>query len=582
MTRNGTPRFHALSFAAATLTGAAPALASDVTAPSRPVGINLAPAVDYQTAWTFVDIMKTAREWLPQTSEAPGGPWNTGAAISTDANGWPNALADGQAVSTLMCREIDGRYPGGRYVCLYEGNGFIDFAFDARVVSRAPGRIELDVTPSEDGVFMTIKETDPNDHIRNVRVIMPGFEDSYEEHPFHPDFLETLSPFTTLRFMDWGSTNNSRIERWSERPTPARYTQQARGGVALEHMIKLCNELNADGWFCVPHRADDDYVRNMAQTIADQLEPGRKAYIEYSNEVWNSMFTQYDYASQKGRDLGLATEPWVAAWRYTGYRSKQVFDIVDDYLPSNRLVRVLPGQAAVTEVLKQALSIDGVAEATDAIAIAPYFSGPASEPENYPGVLGWSNERVLDSVEDHITTVTGWVNQHATLANQHGVELIGYEGGQHLVPPPGTGAIDDPLYRILILEANRNPRMRNLYYQFLNSWHAAGGTTICLFNHVSEPTKWGHWGLLEFQDQPWYEAHKWSGVVKYLYDNDSFNNAQDAPLNPDVDGDGVLTNNDLATFVGFFTTLDPAADFNRDGVIDGKDIADFVAAFVGA
>lgn len=579
MTRKRTLWFHAIAASAIAISAHASA---DVTTPSRPVGVNLAPAVDYQTAWTFVDVMKTARQWLPQTTQAPGGPWNTGATISTDANGWPSALADGQAASTLMCREIEGRYPGGRYVCLYEGTGFIDFAFDAKVVSRSPGRIELDVTPSEDGIFMTIKDTDPSDHIRNIRVIMPGFEDSYEEHPFHPDFLETLKPFTTLRFMDWGATNNSNIGRWSERRTPDRYTQQGRGGVALEHMIQLCNELNADGWFCIPHLADDDYVRNMARTIKDNLEPGRKAYIEYSNEVWNSMFTQYDYASQQGQQLGLASEPWVAAWRYTGYRSKQVFDIVSGILPSNRLVRVLPGQAAVTEVLKQALSIEGVAESVDAIAIAPYFSGPASEPENYPAMLGWSNDYVLDTVEDHIDTVTTWISDHASLAGQHNLELIGYEGGQHLVPPPGTTAIDDPLYRILILEANRDPRMRNLYYKFLNAWHVAGGSTLCLFNHVSEPTKWGHWGLLEFQDQPWYEAHKWSGVVKYLYDNDSFNNSQDVPLNPDFDQDGVLTNQDLAAFVAAFVALDASADFNRDGVIDNKDIADFISAFVGA
>ena len=52
-------------------------------------------------------------------------------------------------------------------------------------------------------------------------------------------------------------------------------------------------------------------------------------YVEYSNEVWNSQFTQNAYAAEQGVALGLAdpAEPWVAAWRFTAHRSMQIFDI---------------------------------------------------------------------------------------------------------------------------------------------------------------------------------------------------------------------------------------------------------------
>ena len=57
-----------------------------------------------------------------------------------------------------------------------------------------------------------------------------------------------------------------------------------------------------------------------------------QVYVEYSNEVWNSQFTQNAYAAKQGVALGLAdaAEPWVAAWLYTSYRSVQIFDIFEE------------------------------------------------------------------------------------------------------------------------------------------------------------------------------------------------------------------------------------------------------------
>ena len=58
-------------------------------------------------------------------------------------------------------------------------------------------------------------------------------------------------------------------------------------GVSLEYQIALVNTLNVNAWFNIPHLADDDYIQNMALLIRDTLNPSLKAYIEYSNEIWN-------------------------------------------------------------------------------------------------------------------------------------------------------------------------------------------------------------------------------------------------------------------------------------------------------
>lgn len=73
-------------------------------------------------------------------------------------------------------------------------------------------------------------------------------------------------------------------------------------------MAALANALHADAWFTMPHLADDDYVRNFAQTAPRLLDPGLKAYVEYSNEVWNRGFAQAHYAQQRGLGLHLSSD----------------------------------------------------------------------------------------------------------------------------------------------------------------------------------------------------------------------------------------------------------------------------------
>lgn len=60
-------------------------------------------------------------------------------------------------------------------------------------------------------------------------------------------------------------------------------------GVALEYLILLASEQDADPWLNIPAFATDDYVTQMANLIYDLLLQKYSAYIEYSNEVWNHL-----------------------------------------------------------------------------------------------------------------------------------------------------------------------------------------------------------------------------------------------------------------------------------------------------
>ena len=86
--------------------------------------------------------------------------------------------------------------------------------------------------------------------------------------------------------MEWSLTNTDPLPPWSARTTPQHDTQARPGGVALEHIVQLCNTLKASAYINVHHLANDTYVANMAVLLRDSLRPDVLVYVEHSNEVW--------------------------------------------------------------------------------------------------------------------------------------------------------------------------------------------------------------------------------------------------------------------------------------------------------
>lgn len=107
--------------------------------------------------------------------------------------------------------------------------------------------------------------------------------DPQDDRFLRPDALQHYSRFSVIRFMDLGATNaNGFVTGQYTRPRI-----QAGTGLPVEDMIKMCNELNADMWYCIPMLANNGYVDAIAAIIRDQLNSNLKCYFEFSNEVWN-------------------------------------------------------------------------------------------------------------------------------------------------------------------------------------------------------------------------------------------------------------------------------------------------------
>ena len=342
-----------------------------------------------------------------------------------------------------------------------------------------------------------------------------------------PRIVEVTGPNTFLVDIgnwDWNRETYS-LSAVSATAAAERVILEILPGVAYEYMIEMSKEAGADPWFCVPHLASDDYVRNMAELIANSgLGPDKTVYVELSNEVWNTIFTQSSWAEANRRELGLSYSS-----QFYGKRSKQVFDIFEDVfstVPGAPLLnRVLATMSVNTWISEQVILGAGGAGSFDSLAVAPYFSAKAQDvfalSTDGQSVNGVTVTDVLQlCLEDIFGDNRRHIAAQNNMAKQYGARLIAYEGGQHLGgqgnSPLGGRLENDLEFQDLMIAANRDPRMHNLYQAYFKQWAeiVGGNGVFAHFSFIGQPSKWGSWGVKETYSHAdtVEESPKWASV----------------------------------------------------------------------
>lgn len=243
-------------------------------------------------------------------------------------------------------------------------------------------------TGFNNGILITITRTNPSNYIRNIRVIRPGYEGIWQAINFSPLMLEKLQPFGTLRFMDWTNTNGQTDSAWENR-TLLSHRTYTKNGVAWEETIRLANTLGKNIWVSIPHLATDDYVTKLAQLVFNTLEPHLTVYVEYSNEVWGSLFPGGQYAQAQGVTLGLApSDPTQARFCYLGLRTNQISTIWRGVFGSSgRLQMVVSTQAVNADTTRRILACQNTSNYVDAVAIAPYLSIALNDSMSFANII---------------------------------------------------------------------------------------------------------------------------------------------------------------------------------------------------
>lgn len=507
--------------------------------PAVPLGINTNEVSYADSSVPFVDLFRLANPFQENILRL------NSTAVEYDADGWPKNLHGGEVGTRFVGEFPAAALPEGDYTVLYDGEGEIRYGNDVKLVRREAGRDIIRLAAGQNGRIDTsliITQSNPANYLRNIRILPPGgicaddpfrwvadasacpkgmYRDFVTHHAdilFHPDYLAFLRDFQVIRFMPMSGITRNPIRHWEQRPKLMAATwggNYGSRGVPLEIMVELANRLRKDVWFNIPHAADDTYVREFATYVRQHLHPTAKVYLEYSNEVWNTVFDHGEYLRQQGVARGLHVDVEEAGLRYYVQRAQEVFAIWGKaFGGTERLVRVLGSWDMQPDYSRRLLALNHAYRGVDALAIAPYFG--VALPELHAAQSVDEVFALLQAADRHrsVPSILQKVREHAAIARAFGVRLLAYEAGQGLVDWDTRRADEHP--NPLIFAANRDPRMGELYRQLLEGWFAAGGDLLVLFA-APRPCHWyGCWGLKEHGRQPAAEAPKYQAVLAAL------------------------------------------------------------------
>jgi hypothetical protein len=289
------------------------------TAPLQPVRdayepADIAPAPN--TPVIFVDALNQSSPWLS------AGP------LTLDGDGQVVALASGQSAQRVVYAAGQA-HPAGYYTLLFDGRGMFEIRGGA-IVAQTQGRYVVAVTSGSEELDLRLVSIDQIDPARKIRLILPGFENTYVAHPFYPRYLASLAGVQTLRFATWSQVATlSKSMVWPLRPRVSRVTQAMEAGVAPEFEIALANATGADPWFALPVGATDAYVYGIADLAHRLLDRRLRPVFEYGDRVWRDGTPSNAYARMAARNDGLPLDPRTGALEWYALRSTQVFSVID-------------------------------------------------------------------------------------------------------------------------------------------------------------------------------------------------------------------------------------------------------------
>ncbi|REE57433.1 S-layer family protein [Paenibacillus taihuensis] len=494
----------------------------------------------------FADAAKTLRQWVKADGSA---------GVKVDENGWPledaaSVIFDQRPVAAWL-NDIDDpfkRFPdiSGTYKLSFAGQAVIGnmdpsspFTVTNQRYDKKTNTTTADVNlPKGSGLlFMSFKQTSGG--VQNLKLMRPGYEAGGKE-TFTREFLRALQPFGTLRFMDWLSTNNNNgaypaLTEWKDRKLTTDATQLEQDGtqgVAWEYVIELANETKKDIWINIPVAASDDYIKQLAKLLKEKLDPSVHIYVEYSNEVWNDLFTQQAY--NKAAAIAEGSQPGSDLNKYT---MKSYFDDPNDadYTPEKRSWTRHRIAQRLIEIGRQFQSEFG----EDALntRVRPVLSWFAIIPDQYEDMLNWVSKVYGDPKQYFYAIASApYFNSNAageaasatevltamqadsanaskpdgnkvkliSLADQYGLKSFTYEGG----PDSGGGSTVNVDNRIA---AHRSERMGDLVkYDVGNNFLAQDGDMFMYFTLSSGYNRYGMWGatedIFDGLNTPKYEA----------------------------------------------------------------------------
>jgi hypothetical protein len=507
---------HALLLAIAVLAACCFALPAPVHAAGEPrslVGVNTDRLVNYSPACPTIDAIKTSQRFGSVRNPGDG-------KVALDADGWP--IED---FSVLVHADVPG--VAGVYKLSCDGKADVSGFWGRTTVANVKydGKQTTADVHYRGGGAMAITFSNTSGGVRDIKLLRPGYDS--DAAVFTDHYLASKAPFGAVRLMNWTLTNDSKVSRWDDRCKPTDAQWSIKGG-PWEPWLDYAAKYHKDLWLNVPHLADDEYVRNLAQLCKERLgDAPVHLYLEHTNEYWNWQFKQakwVDAEAKKRADEWQLNEPATSPGNLRHrYHAKRTLDIA-------RIFREVFGEqdARIRPVLTGQLANPGATE--DAVAWIERNHGPAKQfiygvaPAQYFGNWAEKINRVDLTPQDlaeHLVKAaqhpakaeskTGAAQRRFhDLAKKNGIRSMAYEGGVDLGHPPGKMS-KEVLARFLAARtaAQFLPEAGEAVAAHLDWWFSTGGDEYFYYKDFSIYNKSGFFGLSNDPtkiDTPKYQA----------------------------------------------------------------------------
>jgi len=437
---------------------------------------------------------------------------------------WSTAYSCGYTTATVTFTRTDGAT-----FALYLTGAYRDGAYGVGV---KPGLTELTL----------------------MRPLTPGSTSSYALGTlFTNEAIALARKFECVRWMDFVHVNDSQQQNWSDRTDVRRYnmdykyrgslpvvttgtsTGNDRGG-PWEDVVRFSNAANRDAWITMPLLADDDYVTKVAQVFKNgsdgstpytsvqavplypPLNSNLHLYVEYSNEIWNPGFSQWQTNINKTNAEVAAYAGGIGLLSYDGQtngldmrrQAKRTVEISNlfrgvfgDAAMGSRVRVILAGQQNSTYTHGALGWIFNVYQLglADSYLNAASFPTRAADGQHHPlayfiyggggSTYYWPSDTT--SVANALTTrymaVEPWVTD-TQLANAQafaslGLKRIAYEGG----PDYGAGGANEGA-AMMTFRSSGTPNMTDVFEAHHRAWNQLGGD-LNVYYRAGDAAQWG-------------------------------------------------------------------------------------------
>lgn len=372
--------------------------------------------------------------------------------------------------------------------------------------------------------------------ISNIHFMRPGYAVSDRQGYavngtplFTKGFIEAMQRVKIIRGMDFMNTNLNPQVSWSDRTKPNFFGSTGEKGQSWEVLIALANEANRDVWLNVPARADDDYIRKLAQLVkygSDGVNPyterrdnptyaplkdGLKVYVEYCNELWNSgpgfkcFRWALESANAKMGDVahpiafdGAMTDQYLALRRWIAYRSSAISltfrDVFGDRAMMTTVRPILASQVGNGNLFLS-IGLQWASNFYGKTRLGAPYNAVARDPKDlwYGGGGAAYYDSTINPTDVAPNTMsTYFANLPSTAfaasstadsiwTHAYGLKYVAYEGG----PGPGGSALGSVGAASISPVYNNDPRMKERMLLAQNIWDEAGGDELVYYVYSS-------------------------------------------------------------------------------------------------